>query len=91
MSPETETVEPVQEAHSLPSEKSIEATHSEFVSTSTANLAYSQDDEEPEIHVRTYLAVAAMFLLNMIQVFALQGPAAVVSSGCETGSMAGLS
>lgn len=91
MASETETVEPVQQAHSLPNEKSVGAAHSEFVPTSTANLAYSQDDEEPEIHVRTYVAVAAMFLLNMIQVFALQGPAAVVSSGRETDSMAGLS
>jgi hypothetical protein len=88
MSPET--AEPVLQAHSPPSEKSIgEAKHTDFVPTSTANLVYSHDDEEPEIHARTYVAVAAMFLLNMVQVFALQGPAAVVSSSLETKSKAG--
>lgn len=91
MSAESETVEPVQQAHSSPSEKSIGVAHAEFAPASTANLVYSQDDEEPEIHVRTYVAVAAMFLLNMIQVFALQGPPAVVCSDCETDCMDGLS
>ena len=43
------------------------------------NLVYNVVDEEPEIHVRTYVAIAAMFLLNLVQVFALQGPPAVVS------------
>lgn len=37
-------------------------------------------DVEPELHVRTYIALAAMVLLNYIQVLALQGPPAVVCS-----------
>lgn len=90
MSPET--AEPVHQAHSPLGEKSIEeAKHSEFVPTPTANLVYSQHEKEPEIHARTYLAVAAMFLLNMVQVLALQGPPAVVGSSRGTNSMAGLS
>jgi hypothetical protein len=39
---------------------------------------YNDDEEEPEIHARTYVALAAMFLLNLVQVVALQGPPAVV-------------
>lgn len=41
------------------------------------NLVYN-GEEEPEIHMRTWIAIGAMFLLNMVQVFALQGPPAVV-------------
>ena len=43
------------------------------------NLAYENPDEEPELHMRTFMAIGAMFFLNMVQVFALQGPPAVVS------------
>jgi hypothetical protein len=72
--------EPLQAAHSPLEEKSIEdAKHSEVVDSQSANLVYNQDDEEPEIHARTYFAIASMFLLNMVQVLALQGPPAVVS------------
>lgn len=34
---------------------------------------------EPELHARTWVAIAAFFLLNYTQVVALQGPTAVVS------------
>lgn len=44
-----------------------------------ANLVYDNDEEEPEIHATTYLALLAMFTLNLVQVLALQGPPAVVS------------
>lgn len=38
------------------------------------------DDEEdvPQLHARTWIAIAAFFLLNYVQVIALQGPSAVV-------------
>ena len=36
-------------------------------------------EEEPELHWRTYLAVLALFFLNLVQVFALTGPPAIVS------------
>ena len=42
------------------------------------NLRYDEVDDEPEIHLRTYVAVVAMFLLNLVQVLALQAPPAVV-------------
>lgn len=48
------------------------------------NLVYENLEEEPELHARTYLALASMFLLNLVQVFALQGPPAVV---CTTSSL----
>lgn len=40
---------------------------------------FDQDEVEPELHARTYVALAAFFLLNYVQVVALQGPSSVVS------------
>ena len=53
--------------------------HVEDILTANDNLEYDLDDEEPELHARTWIALAAMFLLNMVQIVALQGPPAVVS------------
>jgi hypothetical protein len=79
-----ENPEPAYQAHSALGERSIDGTKPpESAHNLTENLVYDHDDEEPEIHARTYLAVAAMFLLNMVQVVALQGPPAVVSYYCE--------
>ncbi|KAH8886238.1 putative siderophore iron transporter [Thozetella sp. PMI_491] len=39
----------------------------------------TDDDTEPELHARTWIALAAFFLLNHTQVVALQGPAAVLN------------
>ncbi|RMY09614.1 hypothetical protein D0868_04153 [Hortaea werneckii] len=47
---------------------------------STHDLVYDNADEEPELHLRTYIAISAMFLLNLTQVFALQGPPVVLSA-----------
>lgn len=70
--------------HSLVQEKSSDdEKHLEHV-PSEINLEYNDDEEEPEIHARTYVAVAAMFLLNFVQVVALQGPPAVVRSNYIT-------
>jgi len=44
-----------------------------------ADLVYDNVNEEPEIHMRTWIALAAMLLLNLTQVFAIQGPPAMVS------------
>ena len=49
----------------------------EHVLSSTRNLVYDEE-EEPELHLRTYFALLAMFLLNLVQVLALQGPPSVV-------------
>lgn len=43
------------------------------------NLVYDNVDEEPELHLRTYLALTSVILLNYVQVIALQSPPAVVS------------
>ncbi|KAF9886379.1 hypothetical protein FE257_011524 [Aspergillus nanangensis] len=51
----------------------------EHVSTvDNTNLIY-EGDEEPEFHARTWFALAAMFLLNMVQVFGLLGPPSALS------------
>lgn len=41
------------------------------------NIVY-EEDEEPELHAQTYFALASMFLLNLVQVFGLLSPPAVV-------------
>jgi hypothetical protein len=43
------------------------------------NLVYDDVDEEPVIHLRTWIALASMFVMNFVQTFALQGPPSVVS------------
>ena len=50
----------------------------DHVEHSGENLVYDDNDKEPELHARTYLALVAMFLLSFVQVVALQGPPAVV-------------
>lgn len=83
--------EPAYQAHSALGESSIDGTKPpESAHNLTENLVYDHDDEEPEIHARTYLAVAAMFLLNTVQVVALQGPPAVVSYNCQGTNQSGL-
>jgi hypothetical protein len=78
---ESTDLQPAQ-ADSSFQEKSFEdVKHIEHVLPSTDNLVYDHDNEEPELHARTYLAVAAMFLLNLVQVLALQAPPAVVCIG----------
>jgi hypothetical protein len=67
------------QAPSPDNEKNLsEEKHLERIVTSADNLVYDDVDEEPELHARTYIALAAMFLLNLVQVLALQGPPAVV-------------
>ena len=56
----------------------LETNHLENPINSAHDLAYDDVDNEPELHARTYIALMAMFLLNMVQLFALQGPPAVV-------------
>lgn len=46
----------------------------------STNLVYDDVEEVPELHMRTWIALASMFLLNLVQLIALQGPPAVVSS-----------
>lgn len=57
-----------------------EKQREDVVKTEIINMEYVHDDEEPELHARTYVALAAMFFLNLVQVVALQGPPAIVRS-----------
>jgi hypothetical protein len=52
--------------------------HENAPSPTAENLVYDDEDVEPELHLRTYVALAAMWLLNWIQVVALQGPPSMV-------------
>lgn len=45
-----------------------------------ADLVYDDEDEEPVFHHRTYLALLALFILNYVQVVALNGPPGIVSA-----------
>jgi hypothetical protein len=51
----------------------------EHVDNAPQNPVFDEEEVEPELHIRTWIALAAFFLLNYTQVVALQGPAAVVS------------
>lgn len=53
----------------------------ELVDLSLPAPANSEEEAVPDLHVRTWIAVAAFFLLNYVQVIALQGPATVVRYG----------
>ena len=59
--------------------------HLEHVDT-MENLVYDDAEQEPELHFRTWVALAAMWLYNFVIVFALLSPAAVVSN-TQPGSM----
>lgn len=56
----------------------FETIHTEETATCAGNLIHDDDNQEPELHLRTYIALAAMFFLNVVQTIALQGPSAVV-------------
>ena len=51
----------------------------EHVDQSAQNCSFNEEEVEPKLHARTWVALAAFFLLNYTQVVALQGPSAVVS------------
>ncbi|KIW38682.1 uncharacterized protein PV06_09632 [Exophiala oligosperma] len=46
----------------------------EQVDAAEPNVVYDNPEEEPALHLRTWTAVGALFFLNLVQVFALQGP-----------------
>lgn len=70
------------EAYIQPELSGVESHNMEDLEKTTSppsgNLVYDHDDEEPEIHLRTWIAMASMFMMNFVQVFALQGPPSVV-------------
>jgi hypothetical protein len=71
-----------------------EINHSEATTTrdtQRTNLVYDDDDEEPELHARTWVALGAMALLNFVVIFALLGPPAVVCASRCVKYVGGLS
>ncbi len=68
-----------QRDHKDETPKVTEAEHGELAPESPlGNLEYREDDQEPEIHIRTWLAVAAMTILNFVALVALTGPPTMV-------------
>ncbi len=80
----SEALRPVQ-SYSPVNEKTLEAeVNLERVITSSSNFVYNDNNEEPEVHARTYFALSAMLVLNLVQVVALQSPPAVVRNNRGT-------
>ena len=63
-----------------------EVTHLEH-KDEEGNMTYDLVDKEPELQTRTYIATAAMFLLNLVQVVALKGPPIVVCDNHDRSSL----
>ncbi|KAK4494709.1 hypothetical protein PRZ48_014065 [Zasmidium cellare] len=59
-------------------EDASEAEYDRRMNNTEDDLVYDNADEEPELHVRTVVACVAMFLLNFVQLIALNGPPAVL-------------
>ncbi|KAL1653567.1 hypothetical protein SLS61_003713 [Didymella pomorum] len=57
--------------------------HLENVATNATNddlnFHYEEVDEEPELHMRTWIAIAAVCVMNLVQTIAVQGPPAVIT------------
>ncbi|KAJ4392693.1 hypothetical protein N0V91_011305, partial [Didymella pomorum] len=60
-----------------------EKMHLENVATNATNddlnFHYEEVDEEPELHMRTWIAIAAVCVMNLVQTIAVQGPPAVIT------------
>ena len=54
--------------------------HLENVKTRDPEFVYDDTEHEPELHIRTYIAIASMFFFNLACTFAILSPPAVVSS-----------
>lgn len=71
------------EAEPKPTADHIELTTLQKASETYASPKveqYDEKDEEPVLHWRTYVALAAIFMLNLSMLVALNGPPAVVRS-----------
>ncbi|KIX07466.1 uncharacterized protein Z518_02119 [Rhinocladiella mackenziei CBS 650.93] len=44
----------------------------------SVDLVYEDVDEEPELHMRTWIVLGSMFWLDLVQLIALQGPPAML-------------
>jgi hypothetical protein len=69
------------EKQSLQSESGITpAAHVEELNSTTdlGNLVYANEEEEPELHFPTYIALVSIYVLLAGQGLALQGPSSKV-------------
>jgi hypothetical protein len=64
---------------SIPMTTHIDNVDSEDITL--GNFVYTEGEEEPEIHVRTWIAYGSMLLLIYCQNMSLSGPPSVVSIG----------
>lgn len=53
--------------------------HLERVDIDNQDFVYDDAEHEPELHFRTWIALASMFLYNYVIIITLLSPAAVVS------------
>lgn len=58
-------------------EEKVEFDHQE--EALETDLVYADENEEPVFHRRTYIALLALFILNYVQIVALNGPPGIVS------------
>ena len=72
--PESEVIQVQSRPKPVDKEKAeTHADHVDHVPEVATNLVYGDNDEEPELYLRSYFALAAMFLLNLVQTFAMYG------------------
>jgi hypothetical protein len=62
------------------SEELVPGNRSVEKDTNDEILVYDNVEEVPELHMRTWIAMASMLLLKFAELLALQGPPAVVSA-----------
>ena len=73
-------VQPVHAEQALHQSEKFDPSPGDSDSVSHGNLVYTDDEEEPEIHLRTWLAYASMVVLIFVQSLSLQAPPSVVST-----------
>lgn len=73
-----------------PSQASVDATYNitkqeeviheeqKYPEAADKNLVYDDDEHEPDLHARTWIALAGFCLYSFTQLFALLGPPTVV-------------
>lgn len=74
---EPQSAAPVEQ---VPNEKQFpREQHVETVDPAKGDLVYDDADHEPELHYKTYIALGAMFLLNLVNTFSIFSPPVAVS------------
>lgn len=72
-------IEKVVDANGIPNDDPIplDKQDGDF-DADTTNLRYTDAEHEPQLHLRTWIALGSMWLYNLALLFALNSPAAVV-------------